>query len=89
MGIDWKRKLTSRKFWGALAGLISGMYVFLTSPISAERITGLIMATGVLCSYIFGEGWSDAAHAGYIDGVPANDEGLEDGEDEDSDGVAF
>ncbi len=27
MKIDWKRKLTSRKFWFALAGFIAGLIV--------------------------------------------------------------
>ncbi len=27
MEIDWKRKLTSRKFWVALAGFVAGLIV--------------------------------------------------------------
>lgn len=63
--IDWKRKLTSRKFWAAVAGFIAGMYVFLTGEVTPERITGIIMSFGVVCSYIFGEGMTDSANAPY------------------------
>ena len=28
MGIDWKRKLSSRKFWAALAGFVGAVAVF-------------------------------------------------------------
>lgn len=87
MSIDWKRKLTSRKFWGAVAGFAAGMYAFFTSPVSSERITGLIMAAGVMCSYIFGEGWSDVAHAGFIE-IP-EDMLAEDDEGEDADGMGL
>ena len=81
MGIDWKRKLSSRKFWAAVAGWIGAMYVVLTTPVSQEKIVALVTATGILCCYIFGEGMSDAAHAGYIDGVPEEDPDAEDGDE--------
>lgn len=59
--IDWKRKLSSRKFWAAVAGFIAGMYVFITSPVTPERITGVVMSFGSVCSYIFGEGMIDSS----------------------------
>ena len=44
MKIDWKRKLTSRKFWLAVTGLIAGLVVaFRGSAELAETITGGIM----------------------------------------------
>ena len=63
--IDWKRKLTSRKFWAAVAGFVSGMIVFFKSPTSdAQAVTALIMSFGSVVAYIIGEGLADAAGAG-------------------------
>ena len=59
---DWIRKLTSRKFWLALAGLVTGMVGFLKNPTTdAEAITSLIMALGSVIAYIIAEGLVDAA----------------------------
>ena len=60
--IDWTRKLTSRKFWMAVAGFVTGVVVFVKSPTSSpEAITSLIMTTGTLVAYIIGEGLADSA----------------------------
>ena len=62
MKIDWKRKLTSRKFWLALTGLIAGLVVaFRGSAELAETITGIIMSAASVVAYIVGEGLIDAA----------------------------
>ena len=62
---DWIRKLTSRKFWLALAGLVTGIVNFLKAPTSdAETITSLILALGSVVAYIIAEGWIDAAREG-------------------------
>lgn len=62
MKIDWKRKLTSRKFWMAVAGFVTGVVVFVNSPTSSpEAITSLIMSTGTLVAYIIGEGLADSS----------------------------
>ena len=59
---DWIRKLTSRKFWLALAGLITGIVGFIQHPSTdAEAITSLIMALGSVVAYIIAEGLVDAA----------------------------
>ena len=60
--IDWRRKLTSRKFWMAVAGFVTGVVVFVKSPTSSpEAITSLIMSTGTLIAYIIGEGLADSS----------------------------
>ena len=60
--IDWTRKLTSRKFWMAVAGFVTGVVVFVKSPTSSpEAITSLIMSMGTLVAYIIGEGLADSA----------------------------
>ena len=59
---DWVRKLTSRKFWLALAGLITGIVGFLKQPTTdAESITSLIMALGSVVAFCISEGLVDAA----------------------------
>lgn len=60
---DWIRKLVSRKFWMALAGLVTGLVAFLQHPTTdAQAITSLIMAFGSVVAYIIAEGLVDAAH---------------------------
>lgn len=61
---SWIRKLTSRKFWAAVAGFITGLVIYLKNPTAdANSITALIMALGTLIAYIVGEGLIDAADA--------------------------
>lgn len=62
MNIDWKRKLTSRKLWLAIAGFISGLVVVFTAGATEETVTGCIMALGSVVAYIVGEGLTDATH---------------------------
>lgn len=62
--IDWKRKLTSRKFWVAIAGFAAGLIIaFGGADNTAETVTGCIMSLAAVVGYIFGEGLSDAAGA--------------------------
>lgn len=62
--MDWKRKLTSRKFWMAVAAFIVGIVIYLQSPDkgNSESITALVMATGSVVAYIVGEGFADGAN---------------------------
>ena len=62
MKINWKRKLTSRKLWVAMAGFISGLVLIFTAGATEETVTGAVMSLGSLVSYIVGEGLSDAAN---------------------------
>ncbi len=62
MGIDWKRKLTSRKFWAALAGLVGAVAVFCGAGDSVvTEISAVVSAAGVLIAYILGESIVDSA----------------------------
>lgn len=64
MTIDWKRKLTSRKFWIAIVGLVSGlMMAFKVDAETIETISGVIMAAASVIAYTIGEGLADAANA--------------------------
>ena len=62
--IDWKRKLTSRKLWAAIAGFVTGLIVAMGGTEAvATQVSGLIMAGASIVAYIFGEGLADAAAA--------------------------
>ena len=68
MGIDWKRKLTSRKFWAALAQFVTGLIIaFGGTQETAVQVTALIMAGAAVVAYIIGEGLIDAANVGVVD----------------------
>lgn len=61
--IDWVRKLTSRKFWVAVASFVSMMIVaFGGTENSASQVAALIMAGASVIAYIIGEGLTDAAN---------------------------
>ena len=60
--IDWKRKLTSRKFWMAIIGLVSGLLMaFKVDAETVETISGVVMAMASVIAYIIGEGLADAS----------------------------
>lgn len=62
--IDWKTKLTSRKFWAAIAEFVTMLIIALGgAQETATQITALIMAGAAVIAYIIGEGLIDAAGA--------------------------
>lgn len=62
MKIDWKRKLTSRKFWAAVVGFVSPTMIAVgASQSEVTQVTAIIMAGATLIAYIIGEGMTDAA----------------------------
>ena len=61
MNIDWKRKLTSRKLWVAIAGFVAGLIVaFGGDSTNAETVSGCIMSGAAVVAYIIGEGLIDS-----------------------------
>ena len=61
---DWVRKLTSRKFWAAVVGFVTGLLIYFGKTAEqAEQITALIMSGASVVAYILGEGLIDAASA--------------------------
>ena len=63
--VDWKSKLTSRKFWAAVVSFVALLVVALGgTEAQATQITALIMAGATVIAYIVGEGLVDAASAG-------------------------
>ena len=60
--INWKQKLTSRKFWAAIIGVVTTILVaFNVSNLTIEQVVAVITAASVLIAYIVGEGLVDAA----------------------------
>lgn len=59
--INWKQKLTSRKFWAAVVGFAASLMVgFGVSESAATQVTSIITAGATLIAYIIGEGLVDS-----------------------------
>lgn len=66
---DLKRKLSSRKFWAALAGFITSiLYALRWAETDITQMAGIITAAGVLVAYILGEANVDSNQV-IIEGV--------------------
>jgi uncharacterized membrane protein len=84
MKINWKQKLTSRKFWAAVIGFVTAIMVaFGVNDLTIEQVVGLITAASTLIAYIIGEGMVDAARVkaetttqDESDGIPKDVSGL-------------
>ena len=67
MGIDWKRKLTSRKFWAAVCEFVAMLIIaFGGTQETAVQVTAIIMAGAAVLAYIIAEGLVDAANVALI-----------------------
>ena len=65
MNVELKRKLTSRKFWLAVVGMVTGIILaFNGSAEVAETVSGCIMSSASVIAYIIGEGLADSANSG-------------------------
>lgn len=74
MQIDWKRKLTSRKFWAAVVGFVTPLLLaFGVSQEQTTQIVSIITSAGVLIAYIIGEG--------LVDSMRVDDGGSDNGND--------
>ena len=68
MNIDWKRKLTSRKFWATVCNFIAMLVLaFGGKQETAVQVTEIIMAGAGVVAYIIAEGLVDAAGTGTVD----------------------
>jgi uncharacterized membrane protein len=62
MKINWKQKLTSRKFWSAIVGFVTAIMMALNyDEMTIEQVISVISASSILIAYIIGEGMVDAA----------------------------
>lgn len=61
--MDWKRKLTSRKFWMSVASFVAMLIVFIwKDEQTATQVSALIMAGATVIGYVVGEGLADAGN---------------------------
>lgn len=66
--IDWKRKLTSRKFWVAVAGFVTSVMVAFGADESVvTKVVAIISSCGIVCAYLFAESKVDAEGGGSND----------------------
>lgn len=62
--MDWKSKLTSRKFWVAVVNFVTQlMFAFKFSESEVAQVAAVVMAGAGVVAYIIGEGLADAAGA--------------------------
>lgn len=62
--MDWKRKLTSRKLWLAIADFIGMLIIaFGFADEVATQVTSIIMAGAGVLGYLIAEGLADGANA--------------------------
>ena len=63
--INWKRKLSSRKFWALVVTFVTAILLaFNFSESDAVQITSIITAGGSVIAYILGESYVDANNKG-------------------------
>ena len=59
--IDWKRKLSSRKLWAAIAGVVTGLaMVFKLDESTISSVAGAVVSVASVVSYIITEGKVEA-----------------------------
>ena len=62
MNINWKQKLTSRKFWAAVITFVTAVLVAFGVPdLTIEQVIAVITAGSAMIAYIIGEGLVDVA----------------------------
>lgn len=62
--INWAEKLSSRKFWAYLIGIISSLlFVFGIAETEVAQIAGIISAFGTMAIYLLTEGKVDVERA--------------------------
>ena len=58
--IDWKRKLSSRKLWAAIAGIVTGLaMVFKLDESTISSVAGAVVSVASVVTYIITEGKVD------------------------------
>ena len=77
--MDWKRKLTSRKFWAAVVNFVTQLLLaFRLDENEVAQIAAIIMAGAGVVAYIIGEGMADAGATNFTvvppPEIPASEE---------------
>ena len=72
--VDWKRKLSSRKLWAAVAGVVAGLaMVFGLDEGTISNVAGAVVSAASLVAYIITEGKVDAEGVKYTAEEPTHD----------------
>lgn len=59
--INWKRKLSSRKLWAAVVGIVTGLaMIFGLDEGTITTVAGAVVSAASVVSYIMAEGKVDA-----------------------------
>ena len=62
--MDWKKKLTSRKFWMAVGAFVTPLLLaFGVADSTVTQVTAIIMAGADVVAYVIAEGLVDANQA--------------------------
>lgn len=76
MQIDWKRKLSSRKLWLAVAGFVSGLILaFGGAESTAATVSGCILQGAAVIGYLLAEGLTDAEGVKSAGGIMTAEKG--------------
>lgn len=75
MKIDWKRKLSSRKFWAFLAALAVAILSGIAGEEVVTKVVSIISAVGACVAYILAEAKVDAAGIGLLLNGSEEDDG--------------
>lgn len=60
--IDWRAKLSSRKFWALVVGFVSPLLLaFGVGENTVTQVAAIIAAGGAVIAYLFAEGMVDAS----------------------------
>ena len=72
--VDWKRKLSSRKLWAAVAGVVAGLaMVFGLDEGTISNVAGAVVSAASLVAYIITEGQVDAEGVKYTAEEPTHE----------------
>lgn len=79
--MDWKRKLTSRKFWLSIATFVTMLLIYFGKTESeAAQVASLIMAGATVIGYVIGEGLADSSNRNTTNIISDTDPEKKDGE---------
>lgn len=81
--IDWKRKLSSRKFWTSIVGFVTSIMIAFGADASTQtQVVAIIMAGASLIAYIISEGFIDSKQVGNNSSVTLDSNILEEIDEE-------
>ena len=72
--VDWKRKLSSRTLWAAVAGVVAGLaMVFGLDEGTISNVAGAVVSVASVLAYIITEGKVDAEGVKYTAEEPTHE----------------